>query len=190
MAGNPGSELVRLQVADIEAREKGDVVTIGFSKGDQAGEGQTVAALGVPGSPYCPVTALRVWLQAAGITDGPLFRRISSSGSVGDAALSDKTVVRLIKRTAKEAGLNEKRYSGHSLRRGFLTSAAMNRADVLKMVAQSRHANINTILAYVDNQQLFDNHAGQRLLQPTVVSEDRGAPEQEDGERGMRPTTV
>ena len=185
-----GSELVHLQVADIEAREKGDVVTIGFSKGDQAGEGQTVAALAVPGSPYCPVTALRVWLQAAGITDGPLFRRISSRGAVGDAALSDKTVVRLIKRTAKAAGLNEKRYSGHSLRRGFLTSAAMNRADVLKMVAQSRHANINTILAYVDNQQLFDNHAGQRLLQPTVVSEDGGAPEQEDGEREMRPTTV
>ncbi len=66
----------------------------------------------------------------------------------------------------------------------------MNRADVLKMVAQSRHANINTILAYVDNQQLFDNHAGQRLLQPTIVSEDGGSPEQEDGERGTRPTTV
>ena len=61
-----GSELVRLQVVDMEAREKGDVVTIGFSKGDQAGEGQTVAALAVPGSPYCPVTVLRVWLQAAG----------------------------------------------------------------------------------------------------------------------------
>ena len=98
-------------------------------------------------------------------------------------------MVRLIKRTARAAGLDEKRYSGHSLRRGFLTSAAMNRADVLKMVAQSRHANINTILAYVDNQQLFDNHAGQRLLQPTVVSEESGAPEQEDGERGTCPTT-
>lgn len=171
-----GSELVRLQVADIEAREKGDVVTIGYSKGDQTGQGQTVAALAVPGSPYCPVTALRVWLQAAGITEGPLFRRISSGGSVGDDALSDKTVVRLIKRTAKAAGLDEKRYSGHSLRRGFLTSAAMNRADVLKMVAQSRHANINTILDYVENQRLFDNHAGASLLQPAV------APAPEDSE--------
>ena len=49
-----GSELVRLQVADIEAREKGDVVTIGFSQGDQAGEGQPVAALGVPGTSLLP----------------------------------------------------------------------------------------------------------------------------------------
>ena len=68
-----------------------------------------MAALAVPGSPYCLVTALRVWLQAAGITDGPLFRRISSSGAV---ALSDKKLVRLIKRTARAALLNESRYSG------------------------------------------------------------------------------
>ena len=160
-----GSELVRLHVDDIESREKGDVVSIRFSKGDQSGEGQAVAALSVPGSPYCPVSALQVWLQAALIESGALFRRVSISGSVGNDALSDKTVVRLIKRTAKAAGLNETRYSGHSLRRGFLTSAAMNRADVLKMVAQSRHANINTILEYVDNQQLFDDHAGASLLQ-------------------------
>ncbi len=132
---------------------------------------------------------VRVWLQAAGIDTSLLFRRISSSGSVGDAALSDKTVVRLIKRTGRAAGLNEKRYSGHSLRRGFLTSAATNRVDVLKMVAQSRHANINTILAYVDNQQLFDNHAGERLLQPTVASEEDSTLEPEDCERSMRPTT-
>ena len=65
----------------------------------------------------------------------------------------------------------------------------MNRADVLKMVAQSRHANINTILAYVDNQQLFDDHAGASLLQPVVVSEDVSTPELEDGDRAMRSTT-
>lgn len=168
-----GSELVRLQVAHIEPREKGDVVSIAYSKGDQTGEGQTVAALAVPGSPYCPVTALRIWLQIASIENGPLFRRISTGGTVGKQALTDKTVVRLIKRCAKAAGLNPIRYSGHSLRRGFLTSAAMNRADVLKMVAQSRHANINMILEYVDNQQLFDNHAGEQLLQPMSESENR-----------------
>jgi len=162
------SELVRLQVADIESREQGDVVTIGHSKGDQEGAGQTVAALAVPGSPYCPVSALQRWLQVASIQAGPLFRRIARNGAVGEQPLSDKTVVRLIKRCAAQAGLDATRYSGHSLRRGFLTSAAMNRADVLKMVAQSRHANINTILAYVDNQQLFDDHAGEHLLQPGI----------------------
>ena len=57
-----------------------------------------------------PPWRCRVWRQAAGITDGPLFRRISTSGAVGEAGLSDKTVVRLIKRTARAAGLNETRY--------------------------------------------------------------------------------
>ena len=159
-----GSELVRLQVADIESRDKGDVVTVRHSKGDQDGRGQVVAALVVPDSSYCPVAALVSWREAAKIEIGPLFRRISSAGALGSESLSDKTVVRLIKRTAKAAGLDERRYSGHSLRRGFLTSAAMHRADVLKMVAQSRHANINTVLDYVDNQQIFDDHAGEALL--------------------------
>jgi len=40
--------------------------------------------------------------------------------------------------------------------------------DVLKMVAQSHHANINTIFAHAENQQLFDDHAGEHLLQPSV----------------------
>ena len=168
-----GSELVRLQVSDIESRMKGDVVTIGHSKGDQEGKGQTVAALAVPGSPYCPVSALRRWLQVARIQSGPLFRRVARNGAIGCLPLSDKTLVRLIKRCAENAGLDQERYSGHSLRRGFITSAADARADVLKIVAQSRHANINTVLAYVQNKQLFDNHAGERLLQQGNQSDDK-----------------
>lgn len=35
-----------------------------------------------------------------------------------------------------------------------------NRANVLKVVAQSRHANINTVLDYGQNQRLFVHHAG------------------------------
>ena len=68
---------MRLLVVDIEAWEKGDVVTIGFSKGDQAGEGQTVAALAVPGNPYCPVTVLRDWRQAAAGSRQPAMYGIS-----------------------------------------------------------------------------------------------------------------
>lgn len=67
---------------------------------------------------------------AAGITAGLLYRRVSISGSIGDEALSDKTVVWLIKRTARAVWHNEKRYSGHLLRCGFLTNAAMNCAVV------------------------------------------------------------
>ena len=148
----------------VEPREAGDVVNIRYSKGDQAGVGQKVAALAVPGSDYCPISALRRWLHSASIASGPLFRRVARNGAIGDTSLSDKTVVRLVKSCAGAAGFNAARYSGHSLRRGFLTSAAMNGADVLKMVAQSRHADINTLLEYVEDRQLFDNHAGQRLL--------------------------
>lgn len=158
------SELVRLDVADIESGPRGDLVHIRYSKGDQIGTGQRVAALSVWGSPYCPVRSLRTWLRAAGIQSGPLFRAVRRSGSIAPHRLSAKTVVRLIKRTAADAGFDARRYAGHSLRRGFLTSAAMHRADVLKMAAQSRHASLDTILGYVNDQRLFDDHAGAALL--------------------------
>jgi len=78
-----------------------------------------VTALAVPGSPCCPVTALQRWLQIAEIQTWPLFRRIARNGAVDEQPLSDKTVVRLIKRCVDQAGLDATRYSGHSLRRGF-----------------------------------------------------------------------
>jgi len=45
----------------------------------------------------------------------------------------------------------------------------MNRADVLKMVAQSRHSNINIILANVEDQQLFDDQSDGQMLQPATI---------------------
>lgn len=41
-------------------------------------------------------------------------------------------------------------YSGDSLRRGFLTSAGKEKADLLKLIAQSRHARVDTVLGYID----------------------------------------
>ena len=52
------SELVGLNVEDLEAHPRGQLVSIHHSKTDQAGFGQTVAVLAQPGSPWCPVAAL------------------------------------------------------------------------------------------------------------------------------------
>ena len=49
-------------------------VTLRRSKTDQEGIGRRVA---IPrGEIACPVAALRAWLDAAGITEGAIFRRI------------------------------------------------------------------------------------------------------------------
>jgi len=61
------SELVALDVADLEETDAGLKITIRKSKTDQDGLGCTIAI--VRGSIACPVAALKTWLDAAEITD-------------------------------------------------------------------------------------------------------------------------
>ena len=74
------SELVALNVEDLEESELGFKVIIRHSKTDQEGAGQTIAIM--RGSVACPVTALKAWLAAAGITAGPIFRSVKKGGAV------------------------------------------------------------------------------------------------------------
>ena len=68
------SELVALNVADLEWTAEGVLIHIRRSKTDQEGLGQSVA---VPrGATACPVAALKAWIEASGITSGPIFVRI------------------------------------------------------------------------------------------------------------------
>ncbi|MFK7853032.1 MAG: hypothetical protein AB8B79_02920 [Granulosicoccus sp.] len=64
------SELVGISVHHIESRERGHLLTIPFSKGDQEGKGQVIPILAQPDSPYCPVAALQAWLAVAKIREG------------------------------------------------------------------------------------------------------------------------
>jgi site-specific recombinase XerC len=80
------SELVALDVADLEETEDGLRVTICCSKTDQEGIGTTIAI--VRGGASCPVKALRAWLNAAGIAEGTLFRPVRMVGNWRLAAKS------------------------------------------------------------------------------------------------------
>ncbi len=156
------SELLALAVADLTACPGGLRVLIRRSKTDQAGEGQEIA---IPcGTHLRPVETLRAWLAAAGITDGPVFRPVLKGGRVRPRPLGDDALVRALKRRAAEAGLDPAGFAGHSLRAGFLTSAAEAGADVLKMAEVSRHKSIDTLRRYVRRANLFQAHAGARFL--------------------------
>ena len=156
------SELVALDVSDLVRTEKGLLVTIRRSKTDQEAEGATIA---IPrGGQDCPVTALETWLLAASVTEGPVFRPIGRSGKVLHRRLCDRAVTMTIKRYAKQTGLDAKAFSAHSLRSGFLTSAAANGASIFKMMDVSRHKSIDTLRAYVRDAELFTDHAGAGLL--------------------------
>lgn len=112
----------------------------------------------------CPVVALQAWLQAAQISEGAIFRSIRRGGHVQAERLTDRSVANIIKAHAERVGLDPALFSGHSLRAGFLTSAAKRGASLFKMMATSRHRSIDTLSGYVRDQELFKDHAGAGLL--------------------------
>jgi site-specific recombinase XerD len=158
------SELVALDVAHLKVSEEGFVVTIAKSKTDQEARGQTIAIPRVPDSRYCPVQAALDWIAIAGIEQGALLRRVTKGNKFTLDRLTDQSVARVIKRLAARAGLMASQYAGHSLRSGFLTSAAQQRASIFKMQAQSRHKSLDVLSGYVRAQELFEDHAGEGLL--------------------------
>jgi site-specific recombinase XerD len=156
------SELVALDVPDLQFCDGGLRVTIRRSKTDQEGLGATIAI--VPGSAACPIRAVRAWIKATQISDGPLFRPVTRTGKISNQRLSGRGVAEVVKSYASRAGLKVADFSGHSLRSGFLTSAAARGASIFKMMDVSRHKSVDTLRSYVRDAEIFRNHAGDGLL--------------------------
>jgi site-specific recombinase XerD len=156
------SELVALHVADIEFVPDGMRITIRRSKTDQEGAGQVIAV--ARGHRVCPSDAVRAWIDAASIKEGPVFRAISKGGRPLVSALTPHSVGLILKRYAAAAGLNPGQFGAHSLRAGFLTSAAAQGASIFKMMDVSRHKSADTLRGYVRDADAFTDHAGAGLL--------------------------
>lgn len=156
------SELVALNVADIERQPEGIIVKIRVSKTDQEKRGHEVA---IPrGSKLRPVEALDAWLAAAGIREGALFRAVNKGDRLQPDRLEDRAVARIIKKNAAWAKLDPSTFSGHSLRAGFVTSALENKADVLAVMRVTRHTSVQTLQRYDRRARLFQDHAGKSFL--------------------------
>jgi integrase len=156
------SELAALTVADLEPNEAGLRVTVRRSKTDQEGKGQTVAILA--GTRLKPVDAVSRWLEAAGISEGPLFRAIDRHGNVLPEPLSTRSIAEIVKKYARRIGLDADQFSAHSLRAGFITSAAKSGAGLFKIMDVSRHRSVETVRGYVRDAEMFKDHAGQDFL--------------------------
>ncbi len=150
----------RLDVA--APAEVGMLLHIRRSKTDQRGRGQRVA---VPeGEVIRPVSRLLAWLRLSGIRSGPLFRSLRRGGHVQDRALDPSDIARLIKRHVAAIGLDPAEYSGHSLRAGFVTSAAECGARLDKIMEVTRHRSAANVLRYVRQADAFRDHAGRGFL--------------------------
>lgn len=157
------SGLVALRLGNIEpVSGRGVRLPVRRSKIDQHGQGQEIAVWANPAEPaLCPLAALEGWRAhrdrardldwsaAESVRrDRPLFCAVTKAGRPTGMALSDKAVVRLVKRAATRAGLDPRRYSGHSLRAGLATSAERGLAlprDIMRNGASWRSVQLQSI---------------------------------------------
>ena len=158
------SELVALDVSDIEETAEGMLVTLRRSKTDQEGLGRRVA---IPrGEIACPVAALRAWLNAANITEGAIFRRIVNKRAqrVTDRRLAGRNVASIVKQSAANLGFDPLSFAGHSLRAGFVTSAVKRGANLIKITDVTGHRSLEMLKTYSRDAEAFVGHAGAGLL--------------------------
>jgi len=141
------SELVAIDYEDLDFVSEGVKIFIKRSKTDQSGEGMTKAIPYFSNSNYCPVITLKTWLQKAEIKSGKIFD------------ISDKSVALIIKKYTSIAGLDSNKYSGHSLRSGFATSAAELGAEERSIMAMTGHKTTQMVRRYIHEANLFKNNA-------------------------------
>lgn len=163
MTGLRRSELVVLDVEDLRCDHRGLTVRVRRSKGDQVGEGRDVVVFRGAG-PTCPVAAVESWLAAAGIAAGPVFVGVDRLGRPRHGnRLTDQVVRLVVKERARAAGLDFEYLSGHSLRAGLATQAALNGASMKDIAKQTGHRSEKILGGYIRDADLWRNNVTEKL---------------------------
>ncbi len=152
------TELISIDYEDLEFVAEGVKIIIKRSKTDQFGEGMIKGLPYFTNETYCPVVHLKKWIKISNIKDGPIFRRFAKGCSLTSNRLTDQSVVLLIKSYLELAGIENKNYSGHSLRSGFATVSAESGADERSIMAMTGHKTTQMVRRYIREANIFKNN--------------------------------
>ena len=153
------TELISINHEDLEFVPEGVKITLKRSKTDQFGEGMVKGLPYFTNELYCPVINLKKWLELSNIKSGPIFRRFVKGSVLTNNRLTDQSVVLIIKNYLNLAGIENKNYSGHSLRSGFATVAAESGADERSIMAMTGHKTTQMVRRYIREANIFKNNA-------------------------------
>jgi integrase len=146
--------LVAINFKDIEWSARGIIIHLRQSKTDQLGAGRMIG-IAFGKRRRCPIAALKRWLGRSGIIDGPIFRRVSRHGNVLDERLSGEAVSLVVKERVAAAGFDARGYSGHSLRAGYVTAAALSGMASWQIRRQTGHSSDAMLARYVRSNDPF-----------------------------------
>jgi integrase len=166
-------ELAAIRVEQLEQTERGLRLTIARTKGAQT----TSVTIPLPygQTELCPVRALARWRDVAGVTSGPVFRRIwlpkRQTGApppalprIGIDAISPFAIASMVQARAAAAGFAGAHFGGHSLKRGALTTGMERGVHPADLKRLGRHKSFNVLGEYLEFGDLFDRHPLQGVL--------------------------
>lgn len=152
-------EVGTIHVADMQYTPRGYLITLRKSKTDQTGQGQRVAIpMNKKNPAFCPVVALKEWMLAAAIRSGAVIRPVNRHGQPGKNGITRDGINDIVKRVVVAAGYDPEGYSSHSMRGGFVTSAALEGASDAASMAHGRWKSKRVYLGYVQVAELFNNN--------------------------------
>jgi integrase len=148
--GFRSDELVNLRVENTEVTPgQGMACYLGRSKGDRQLQGRVFRCPAL--SRLCPVTAFNAWADLAGLTEGPVFRKIDRWGNVADESLHADSLIPLLRSLFAEAGVESpEEYSSHSLRRGFAGWARASGWDIKELMEYVGWKDVKSAMRYLD----------------------------------------
>ena len=142
------SELVGICIEDITEHATGLEVLLRHSKTDQEMAGRTVFIPYASGK-CCPVKALKAWLDLTGIRSGPIFRAVNRHDQVSERPLTAQSVSLIVKAAVEAVGGDPTVVSGHSLRSGYCTQAAIAGLQPYQIREQTGHRSDVTLAKYI-----------------------------------------
>lgn len=149
--GRRRSEISSAVFENLEKIDSSYIYHLGITKTSQEGSGGEVP---IVGKAY---EALKIWLEESGISEGHIFRSVNKYGDISKKGICDKTVARIIKSRIKMSGLDEKLFSGHSLRSGFLTESGLRGKNLLDAMALSRHKTVQIAAGYYQSGSVINS---------------------------------
>ncbi|NMM83111.1 hypothetical protein B2J88_01790 [Rhodococcus sp. SRB_17] len=165
------SEVVGLHLNDLDlyastydqaskSMKHGMTINLRHSKTDRRGSGSLVQISATTANP-CPHQAMKEWIEVRNeeLADGPIFTRIGKRGRPSQSPfLHDRIVNDLVKEAVILIGKDPAKYSAHSLRSGFITSAFAADVPAPSIKTQSRHASYKMLDRYNQNRaNMADN---------------------------------
>ena len=148
--GFRSDELVNLRVENTDVTPgQGMACYLGRSKGDRQLQGRTFQCPAL--SRLCAVEAFNTWVSLAGLTEGPVFRKIDRWGHVADESLHANSLIALLRSLFAEAGVESpEEYSSHSMRRGFAGWARASGWDIKELMEYVGWKDIKSAMRYLD----------------------------------------